>query len=178
MGVGPHAQLIKNDMPVLSLEDSVIWAAALRRSRKAIVFTAGVFDLLHPGHVHYLRAARAEGDALMVAVHSDRFVRVTKGSTRPINPAAERAELVSALECVDAVVVFDEETPDAIIRTIQPDVLVKSAGCAADAVGGRETVESQPARVVRIAVEPAWSSSAIIEKIKERKDSGSHPFTL
>ena len=126
-----------------------------------------MFDLLHPGHVRYLQAARAEGDALIVAVNSDRSVRANKGPARPINPEAERAEVLAAFRCVDAVVIFDEETPDAIIRAIQPDVLVKGADWAADAIVGRDTVEARGGRVVRIAVEQGWSSSAIIEKIRD-----------
>jgi D-beta-D-heptose 7-phosphate kinase/D-beta-D-heptose 1-phosphate adenosyltransferase len=152
---------------VLSREDAAIWARDLRASRKKLVFTNGVFDLLHPGHVRYLQAARAEGDALIVAVNSDRSVRAIKGSTRPINPEAERAEVLSALRCVDAVVIFDEDTPAEIVRAIQPDVLVKGADWAADAIVGRDTVEARGGRVVRIAVEQGWSSSGMIEKIKD-----------
>jgi len=151
----------------LSREDAAIWARDLRASRKKLVFTNGVFDLLHPGHVRYLQAARAEGDALIVAVNSDRSVRAIKGSTRPINPEAERAEVLSALRCVDAVVIFDEDTPAEIVRAIQPDVLVKGADWAADAIVGRDTVEARGGRVVRIAVEQGWSSSGMIEKIKD-----------
>ena len=138
---------------------------ALRRDGKIIVFTNGVFDLLHPGHVRYLRAARQEGDALIVAVNSDASVRANKGPDRPINPEAERAEVLAALRCVDAVVIFDEDTPDAIIRAIQPDVLVKGADWAADAIVGRDIVEARGGRVVRIPVESGWSSSTIIDRI-------------
>src|SRR5438046_7567614 len=93
-----------------------------RAAGRRIVFTNGVFDLLHPGHVRYLQAARAEGDALIVAVNSDRSVRAYKGPTRPLTPEQERAEILAALRCVDAVVIFDEETPDTIVRIVQPDV--------------------------------------------------------
>jgi D-glycero-beta-D-manno-heptose 1-phosphate adenylyltransferase len=164
VGVGPHAQLIEDDMPVFPVEDAVTWAAGLRRSHKTIVFTNGSFDLLHPGHVRYLRAARAEGDALIVAVNSDRSVRRAKGPTRPINPSAERAEVLSALRCVDAVAIVDEVTLDAIIRAVRPDVIVTGAERAAPV--GRDTMEARGGRVVRIAVEPEWSSPAIIEKIR------------
>lgn len=144
-------------------------AAAFVQSRRAagarIVFTNGVFDLLHPGHVRYLAAARAEGDVLVVGVNSDRSVRTNKGPSRPITPEAERAEILAALAVVDAVVVFDEETPAAIIRRLQPDVLVKGADWAADAIVGRDTVEARGGRVVRIEIEPGWSTSGIIEKI-------------
>jgi D-beta-D-heptose 7-phosphate kinase/D-beta-D-heptose 1-phosphate adenosyltransferase len=132
------------------------------------VFTNGVFDLLHPGHVRYLQAARAEGDALIVAVNSDRSVRANKGPERPITPEGERAEILAALKCVDAVVVFDEDTPADIIRAIQPDVLVKGADWAADAIVGRDTVEARGGRVVRIPVEQGWSTSAIVARAREQ----------
>ena len=151
---------------MLSLQEAAIWASALRQDNKIVVFTNGVFDLLHPGHIRYLRAARAEGDALIVAVNSDASVRANKGPGRPINPEAERAEVLRALACVDAVVIFDEETPEAVIRAIQPDVLVKGADWAKDAIVGRDTVEGRGGRVLRIAIEPGWSSSAIIQKIQ------------
>src|SRR5262245_13813803 len=95
----------------LTRMDAAAFAADLRRGGKRVVFTNGVFDLLHPGHVRYLQAARAEGDALIVGVNSDRSVREIKGPTRPINPEHERAEVLAALACVDAVVIFDEDTP-------------------------------------------------------------------
>jgi D-beta-D-heptose 7-phosphate kinase/D-beta-D-heptose 1-phosphate adenosyltransferase len=116
--------------------------------------------------VRYLEAARAEGDALIVAVNSDRSVRAIKGPARPIHPESERAEVLAALRCVDTVVIFDEETPADIVQAIQPDVLVKGADWAPDAIVGRDTVEGRGGRVVRIAVEPGWSSSGIIGKIR------------
>jgi rfaE bifunctional protein nucleotidyltransferase chain/domain len=111
-------------MPVLTTQAAAAFAGEARRAGRRVVFTNGVFDLLHPGHVRYLQAARREGDALVVAVNSDRSVRAIKGPTRPITPERERAEILSALACVDAVVIFDEETPADIIRRVQPDVLV------------------------------------------------------
>lgn len=144
---------------------------AFVQSRRAagarIVFTNGVFDLLHPGHVRYLAAARAEGDVLVVAVNSDQSVRANKGPSRPITPEAERAEILAALASVDAVVIFDEDTPAEIVRRLQPDVLVKGADWAADAIVGRDTVEARGGRVVRIEIEPGWSTSGIIEKIRQ-----------
>lgn len=138
------------------------WRAAGRR----VVFTNGVFDLLHPGHVRYLTAARREGDALIVAINSDRSVREIKGPSRPIVPEHERAEVVGALACVDAVLVFDEDTPAAVIERLRPDVLVKGADWAADAIVGRETVESSGGRVVRIPVEVGYSTSALVDRIR------------
>ena len=153
-------------MSVLSSAEVAAFAESLRQRGQRVVFTNGVFDLLHPGHVRYLQAARAEGDALIVAVNSDRSVRAYKGPTRPLTPEHERAEILAALRCVDAVVIFDEETPDTIVRIVQPDVLVKGADWAADAIVGRDTVEARGGRVVRITLAPGWSTSGIIEKVK------------
>jgi D-beta-D-heptose 7-phosphate kinase/D-beta-D-heptose 1-phosphate adenosyltransferase len=150
----------------LTWDEAEQFAARLRARRQIVVLTNGVFDLLHPGHVRYLRAARAEGDALIVAINSDASVRGCKGPSRPITPQDERAELLAALESVDAVVVFDEPTPAAVIERIQPDVLVKGADWAADRIVGRETVEARGGRVVRIPVEEGYSTSRIVEKIK------------
>jgi len=138
----------------------------LRATGKEVVLTNGVFDLLHPGHVRYLQDARREGDALIVAVNSDRSVRAIKGPERPVNPEAERAEVLAALACVDAVVVFDEDDPQQIISRLQPDVLVKGADWAEHAIIGRETVESRGGRVVRVPLAEGYSTSAIIKKIR------------
>jgi len=155
-------------MPVLTLDEAVAYAGRRRDAGHTIVFTNGVYDLLHPGHVRYLRAARAEGDALIVGVNSDRSVRANKGPGRPINPEHERAELIAALAAVDAAVVFDEDTPHAIISALQPDVLVKGADWPADQIVGRDVVEARGGRVVRIPVEEGHSSSRLIEKIQKR----------
>jgi D-beta-D-heptose 7-phosphate kinase/D-beta-D-heptose 1-phosphate adenosyltransferase len=153
-------------MAVLTTDAIAAFADEARRAGRRVVFTNGVFDLLHPGHVRYLQAARREGDLLIVAVNSDRSVRANKGPTRPVTPEGERAEILSALACVDAVVIFDQETPADIIRRVQPDVLVKGADWAADAIVGRDTVEARGGRVVRIDVEPGWSTSKIIDRIR------------
>ena len=153
-------------MAVLTVSDATTFAESLRRAGRRVVFTNGVFDLLHPGHSRYLQAARAEGDALVVAVNSDRSVRAIKGPSRPLTPEGERAEVLAALACVDAVVIFDEDTPAEIVRRLQPDVLVKGADWAADRIVGRDTVEARGGRVVRIPVEPDWSTTTILEKIK------------
>src|SRR4029453_5421820 len=143
-----------------------IFADRERQAGRRVVFTNGVFDLLHPGHVRYLQAARAEGGALIVGVNSARSVRAIKGPSRPITPELERAEIIAALACVDASVIFDQDTPAEIIRCLQPDVLVKGADWAADAIVGRDTVEARGGRVVRIPVEQGGSTTAIVEKIR------------
>jgi D-beta-D-heptose 7-phosphate kinase/D-beta-D-heptose 1-phosphate adenosyltransferase len=147
-------------------EDAGRLAGRLRAEGKKIVFTNGVFDLLHPGHLRYLRTARALGDVLIVGVNSDRSVQANKGAGRPITPEAERVEILASLDCVDAVVTFDEDTPHAIIAAIQPDVLVKGADWAPDAIVGRDIVEARGGRVVRVPVEPHHSTTAIVEKIR------------
>ena len=151
---------------VWSADEAAAWAERLRRNGQRSVFTNGVFDLVHPGHIRYLREARALGDALIVAVNSDRSVRANKGDARPITPEHERAEVLLALASVDAVVIFDEPTPHQIIGRIQPDVLVKGADWGPTEIIGRDIVEARGGRVVRVAVEPGHSTTAIIDKIK------------
>jgi D-beta-D-heptose 7-phosphate kinase/D-beta-D-heptose 1-phosphate adenosyltransferase len=145
-------------------------AAALARSiqsrGRAVVFTNGVFDLLHPGHVRYLQEARALGDALIVAVNSDRSVRANKGDGRPVNPEQERAEVLLALQCIDAVVIFDEDTPHAVISRIQPDVLVKGADWGAGDIIGRDVVEARGGRVVRIELAAGYSTTELIRRVR------------
>jgi D-beta-D-heptose 7-phosphate kinase/D-beta-D-heptose 1-phosphate adenosyltransferase len=151
---------------VVSRDAAVRLAEDLRAAGKVVVFTNGVFDLLHPGHVRYLQRARGLGDALIVGLNADASVRRNKGPSRPINSERERAELVAALACVDAVVLFDDDTPAAIIRSIQPDVLVKGADWAADQIVGRDTVEARGGRVVRVEVEKGYSTTALVEKVR------------
>lgn len=153
---------------VVSLSDAQRLVDELRKTGKRIVFTNGVFDLLHPGHLRYLKAARAEGDALIVGVNSDRSVRANKGPARPVTPEAERAEILAALGPVDAVVVFDEETPADIVRVLQPDVLVKGADWPTDQIVGRDTVEARGGRVVLVPVETGYSTTAILERIRPK----------
>ena len=131
------------------------------------MFTNGVFDLLHPGHVRYLQDARRLGDALIVGVNSDRSVRANKGPERPITPQNERAEVLLALACVDAVAIFDEETPAAIITRVQPDVLVKGADWGPDNIVGRDTVEARGGRVVRVELAPGYSTTDLIGKVRD-----------
>ena len=142
------------------------WADETRAAGKKVVITNGVFDLLHPGHVRYLQAARRQGDALLVAINSDRSVSAIKGPARPLTPESERAEILDALACVDAVVVFDEETPAEIIAAVRPDVLVKGADWAPDKIVGRDTVEALGGKVVLMPVEEGWSTTSIIAKVQ------------
>ena len=152
---------------MLSRSDAAAFAQRLRAAGKQVVFTNGVFDLIHPGHVRYLQEARSLGDALIVGVNADESVRRNKGEGRPVTPERERAELIAALACVDAVTVFEEDTPADVIRAIQPDVLVKGADWAADQIVGRDTVEALGGRVVRVAVEEGYSTTAILQRIRE-----------
>jgi rfaE bifunctional protein nucleotidyltransferase chain/domain len=154
-------------MPVLTQDAAARWRAQLGREQKRVVFTNGVFDILHPGHVRYLTEARRHGDALIVAINSDRSVGAIKGPTRPVNPEAERAEVVAALACVDAAVVFDEDTPHEIINLIQPDVLAKGADWDADRIVGRDIVEARGGVVIRVRVEEGHSTTAIVEKLRK-----------
>ncbi len=142
--------------------------ARTREAGGAVVFTNGVFDLVHPGHIRYLQAARRLGDALVVGVNSDRSVRAIKGPARPVNPEHERVEILCALGCVDAAVVFDEDTPLALITRIQPDVLVKGADWAADEIVGRDVVEARGGRVVRMPIEAGFSTTDLIGRASAR----------
>jgi len=151
---------------LLSWDAARALIAALRAEGKSIVFTNGVFDLLHPGHVRYLQEARALGDALVVGLNGDVSVKRNKGEDRPITCESERAELLAALDCVDAVVLFDQDTPGEIIKALQPDVLVKGADWAADRIVGRDTVEARGGRVVRVTVEEGYSTSALVKKVR------------
>jgi len=136
-----------------------------REEGRRVVLTNGCFDLLHPGHLTLLEAARAHGDVLVVAINSDRSVRRIKGEGRPLVPEAERAETLLALEAVDRVVVYDEPTPLEVVKALVPEVLVKGADWAEDAIVGREQVEASGGRVVRVEMVPGRSTSAMLERI-------------
>ena len=149
--------------------DPAALAAFVRDARtagKRIVFTNGVFDLLHPGHVRYLQAARRHGDVLIVGLNSDASVRRNKGASRPINPEGERAEVLAALACVDGVSLFDEDTPADIIRRVQPDILVKGSDWPADQIVGRDTVEARGGKVILEPVEQGYSTTRLIDKVR------------
>ena len=140
--------------------------AAWKAAGKSAVFTNGCFDLLHPGHVALFEAARAQGDVLVVGLNSDRSVRALKGEGRPLVPEDERAETIAALEAVDRVVVYDDDTPRAVIAALGPDVLVKGADWAADAIVGREEVEAGGGRVVRVELTPGRSTTSMVARIR------------
>jgi rfaE bifunctional protein nucleotidyltransferase chain/domain len=150
-----------------TIEEGAALATGLREQGRRIVFTNGVFDILHPGHLRYLQHARSLGDALIVGLNADASVRRNKGPERPINPQEERAEILEALACVDAVVLFEEDTPDRIIKAIQPDILVKGADWGENAIVGRDTVEARGGKVVRVPIEQGFSTTEIIRKIRE-----------
>jgi len=143
--------------------------AAWRAAGQRIVFTNGVFDVLHRGHVEYLEEARALGDRLVVGVNTDASVRRLKGEGRPLVPEDERVEVLQALESVDLVVTFGEDTPERVIREVAPDVLVKGGDWALDRIVGREFVESRGGRVATIAAREGWSTTRIVERIAAGK---------
>jgi rfaE bifunctional protein nucleotidyltransferase chain/domain len=139
--------------------------ARLRARRKKVVFTNGCFDILHVGHIRYLRKARCLGDILVVGLNTDRSVKEIKGEKRPIVPQKDRAEVLAALEFVDYVVLFDEPDPFSLIQKVKPTILVKGADWPKDKIIGRDVVEEAGGRVVRIPLVPGASSSGVIERI-------------
>jgi len=143
-------------------------AAAWRRSVPGpVVFTNGVFDLLHLGHVELLESARAEGAALVVGVNSDASVRrLGKGAGRPLAPQDARARVLAGLAAVDCVVLFDEDTPQALIEALAPDVLVKGADYAREAIVGADWVEARGGRVVRVPLVPGFSTTSLVERLR------------
>jgi len=141
---------------------------ALQRQGKKIVLTNGCFDLLHVGHVRYLAAARALGDALIVAVNSDASVRQLKGITRPIVAQKERLEILAALACVDYLILFGGKTPKKIITSVGPDILVKGADWSLENIVGREEVERRGGKVVRIKTVAGASTTNLIERVLRR----------
>jgi len=144
------------------------WRARLRGEGRRLVFTNGCFDLLHVGHVRYLEAARALGDALLVAINSDRSVRELKGEGRPVLPERERAELLAALAAVDGVTVFDELSPRTLIAEVLPDVLVKGGDYGLEEIHGREEVEAAGGRVLALPFVEGASTTSIIERIRKK----------
>jgi D-glycero-beta-D-manno-heptose 1-phosphate adenylyltransferase len=152
---------------ILTLEEAILRFGREKRNGRRIVFTNGCFDLLHPGHMGSLEQARALGDALIVGLNSDASVRALKGAGRPVLPERERAEILAALECVDAVIIFDEVTPREVIARLLPDVLVKGGDWPGNQIVGREEVEAAGGRVVSIPVVAGYSTTEILRKIRE-----------
>lgn len=155
--------------PLSSSSDAQALARSVQARGSLVVFTNGVFDLVHPGHVRYLEEARRLGDLLIVGVNSDRSVRANKGPGRPLNPDRERAEVLLGLSCVDAAVLFDEDTPHRLIEVIQPDVLVKGSDWAANEIVGRDVVEARGGRVVRVDLAQGYSTSELIRRVQTRR---------
>ncbi len=151
---------------VLKEEQLQEQVAAARRAGRRVVFTNGCFDLLHPGHIRSLERARSLGDALIVAVNSDRSVGEMKGPGRPLVSEVERCEVLAALEAVDWVLVFDDPTPRRLIALLLPDVLVKGGDWGPEEIVGREEVEAAGGRVVRVPVEPGYSTTEILRRIR------------
>ncbi len=152
---------------ILSLNQIRKERARLRAASQTLVFTNGVFDILHVGHVRYLEQARALGDALVVAINSDVTVRELKGAGRPLINQDERAEILAAMRAVSYVTIFDEVSPRSLIAELLPDVLVKGGDYALDDIHGREEVEAAGGRVVSLPFIEGVSTSAIIERMKK-----------
>ncbi|HUR95333.1 MAG TPA: adenylyltransferase/cytidyltransferase family protein [Gemmatimonadales bacterium] len=149
---------------VRSVAEAIAWRARLHGS---LVFTNGVFDLLHPGHVELLEAARREGDALLVGLNADVSVRrLGKGVERPVANEAARARVLAALAAVDCVVLFEQDTPLELIQTLGPDVLVKGADYARERIIGADWVEARGGRVVRVPMVPGFSTTVLVERLR------------
>lgn len=146
--------------------DLILALKPLRERKRRIVFTNGCFDILHVGHVRYLRDARAEGDLLVVGLNSDASVRDLKGADRPVQTESDRAEILAALECVDFVVIFNEDTPEKLIHQVRPDVLVKGGDYKIETIVGASFVLSYGGAVKALRFVPGSSTSAIIDRMK------------
>jgi D-beta-D-heptose 7-phosphate kinase/D-beta-D-heptose 1-phosphate adenosyltransferase len=153
---------------ILSLDQLLREREFLGRQGRRVVFTNGCFDLLHPGHIRYLQEARRLGDALIVALNSDRSVRELKGEKRPILDQNERSEVMAALGCVDYVTIFDEPTPREIISALLPDVLVKGGDWGVDRIVGRDEVEAAGGKVLSLPFVDGCSTTDVIERIVQR----------
>ena len=157
-------------MSVLSLDQAVVFVAEQRRANKTVVFTNGVFDLLHIGHTRYLKQARGLGDALIVGVNSDSSVRTLgKGGDRPVTSQNDRAELLAGLSCVDAVVIFEEPTPEPLIARLLPDLLVKGSDWQGRENPGQKLIEGRGGSMKFIPIETGYSTTSILEKIKKSR---------
>jgi rfaE bifunctional protein nucleotidyltransferase chain/domain len=152
---------------ILTLEQAIVRFGRDKRNGRRVVFTNGCFDLLHPGHIELLQQARTLGDVLIVGLNSDESVRRLKGAGRPVLPEKERAEILAALEAVDAVVIFGEPTPREVIAALLPDVLVKGGDWPGDQIVGRAEVEAAGGRVVSVPVVQGYSTTEVLRKIRE-----------
>jgi len=153
------------DSKIITVEDFLQKTDALVKARRRLVFTNGCFDILHAGHVHYLQAAKAQGDILVVGLNSDRSVKAIKGDKRPIVGQTHRAAVLACVGFVDFVVLFDEPEPLELIKAVRPDVLVKGADWPEERIVGAEFVKAGGGRVVRVPLLPGISTSNIINKI-------------
>jgi rfaE bifunctional protein nucleotidyltransferase chain/domain len=150
---------------VREIADAITWRASQTGS---VVFTNGVFDLVHPGHVELLEAARREGSCLIVGLNSDQSVRrLGKGSGRPVNNEEARARVLAAFAAVDCVVLFDEDTPLDLIQHLAPDVLVKGADYSREGIVGADFVESRGGRVIRVPLVSGFSTTSILERLRD-----------
>ncbi len=154
--------------PIYTREQLIEARRGWRDAGRTVVFTNGCYDILHPGHIRLLESARALGDVLVLALNSDASVARLKGPMRPMIPAGERAALVAAIEAVDAVTFFDEDTPRELIAAVLPDVLVKGADWS-HFIAGREEVEAAGGKVMALPLEPGYSTTGIVEEILSRK---------
>jgi len=151
---------------VVLQEELILHVERARRNKRRVVFTNGCFDLLHPGHIRCFEQARELGDLLVVAINTDASVRRIKGAGRQVVPERERAEVLAALAAVDYVTFFEEDTPQQIIARVLPDVLVKGGDWPPDQIVGRAEVEAAGGRVVSIPLEPGYSTSGLLDKIR------------
>ena len=169
-----HLRAESSENKIITVDDEVglqTALASLRREGRPVIFTNGCFDILHAGHVRYLRAARSLGDAMIVGLNDDDSVRRLKGAERPINQELDRAEVLAGLECVDLVVLFSEDTPENLIRKISPDVLVKGADYAVDEVVGGDIVQANGGRVLLVDLEEGHSTTNTIGRMAGRDGS-------
>ena len=160
---------------IISQEELIALLSRGNRGSRRVVFTNGCFDLLHPGHIRTLEEARTLGDVLVVGLNDDAGVRNAKGDSRPARSQDERAELLAALEAVDFVVLFGEPTPRELIARLLPDVLVKGSDWDSTEIVGRDEVEGASGRVVSIPLEPGYSTTNIVKKIRKLPQNLSHP---
>jgi rfaE bifunctional protein nucleotidyltransferase chain/domain len=159
---------MKKSQKIKTLKELLDLRKALKRRKRAVVFTNGCFDILHRGHIEYLKKAKSLGDVLMVGINSDSSIRKLKGKTRPIVQQDDRAAIIASLEMVDYVVIFRETTPFQVIRKLIPDVLVKGDDYSKDNIVGREIVESAGGRVITVKQVPGRSTKNIIGEIVRR----------